>query len=634
MANVSDFGDKPKSKIEQAKDRLNSKYTKVRKRPRAHMHRSSGDASTEWKHEQERFQPKRVVTTPIFRKFFIGSLIFFCIAILVALFSLFGGRNVVSTDAIDIEILAKTFVDGGEEFEVSIDIANENAAPLELADLILEYPKNSVIDGEMARDRRALGTIRSGQAVLEEFDVVLFGEEGSERTLTAVLEYRVEGSNAIFVKETDLVVAIQSTPIEMLVEAPDEVINNQQITLDFVVESNATTATENLLVRVEYPAGFVFDEAEPAPTLGNNVWELGDLPSGGEKEISIQGVMKGQSGEQRVFRAFVGEQDPRNEKQIATVFNSAIHTLTVQSPFLGAEVSIDGSSDPEVPITSGKEVTVAVEWANTLPTRLTDVEVIASLSGSAYDDAQVKSNRGFFDSNDDAVVWNKTNELELGVVEPGESGTLFFTFVPRALILGSSVVDKPSVVVDVNVRGVDGTGNVRSASNVTQKKAIVNTDLQLTQQTLYYGGSFKNSGSYPPVVEETTQFTITWRITNSSNVVDNARITTTLPSYVDWLSRATPASEDITFNSVKREVTWNIGQVVSGAGFTADAHEVSFQLGVTPSSSQIERAIDITGDVVLSGDDRFTGALLRTIRRAHSTRLLNDIQPGDGKVVE
>lgn len=624
------------SKIEAAKKQLYSKYAEIKKRPRSHMHPHKQTAPHEWEHDATTPEVKTfsAVKTgvPVFRKVFFISIIFFVVAAALAAASLFGGRNIVSTNAINMQILTKAFVDGGETFDVTIEISNENAAPLELADLIFEYPKSSVESGELVRLRRPLNTIRPGQTVLEDFEATLFGEEGDDRRLRAVLEYRVQGSNAIFVREVDTVVAVQSTPIQIVLDAPDNVVNNQTITLDYDIDSNSTNVTENMLMRVEYPSGFKFDSADPSPSLGNNVWILGDLEPGASRNIQISGVMKGQPGEDRAFRAFVGEQDPEDEKQIITAFNSVTHVVSLSRSFIGAEIAINGDTSERVAVESGQDARIDIDWSNTLPVRLTNVKVTASLSGSAYSGGGINPRGGFFDSINDEVVWDRDSKPELAIVEPGQGGTLSFEVLPRALVSGNDVIDQPEIIIDVNVAGIDPAGNVQSASGVSRRTAIVNSDLQLTQKTLFYSGPFANTGTHPPRAEEPTTFTIGWLVTNSANDVVNGKVTTTLPSFVEWLNVVSPNTENITYNSVKREITWNLGDIEAGTGFSSGAREVFFKVSVTPSTSQIGQTPLITGDVILSGDDTFTDVLLRNIRRKHTTSLLNDIQPGSGTI--
>ncbi len=217
-------------------------------------------------------------------------------------------------------------------------------------------------------------------------------------------------------------------------------------------------------------------------------------------------------------------------------------------------------------------------------------------------------------------------------VEPGESGSFDFEFTPRPLVAGNNVIEKPEFKIAVSVQGIDTTGRVQTATDIKELTAVVNSDLLVNQQTLYYSGPFQNSGPYLPKVAETTTMTIGWSVTNSSNLIEGGKVTTNLPSYVEWRGVTSPNNEDISFNSVKREVTWNLGEIKKGAGFSSADRKVFFQVAITPSLSQLSQPPNLTTDVLLSGEDTFTGVLLRNSRRPHRTSLLNDIQAGSGAV--
>src|SRR3989338_11470740 len=175
--------------------------------------------------------------TSMFKNFFIFSLAFFVLTLSYASYVFFAGGNTVSNDNIDISILGNNFTAGGEELSFIVGITNKNNSPLDLVDLVMEYPKSSPGAGTdlstgTERYRLSLGTIPAGAVRNENLKVVLFGEQGSVRPIKISLEYRVEGSNAIFVKEKSYEVTISSTPINLSVDAPLTISPNQDITLN------------------------------------------------------------------------------------------------------------------------------------------------------------------------------------------------------------------------------------------------------------------------------------------------------------------------------------------------------------------------------------------------------------------
>src|SRR3989344_3360242 len=239
------------------------------------------------------YQEKFFMKTSVFKKFFILSIVFFVLTLGYAAYVFFAVGNTVSNDNIDISILGNTFTAGGEELSLIVGIANRNNSPLDLVDLVVEYPKGGDTDlsSGTERLRTSLGTIAAGSTRNENLKLVLFGQQGSVRDIKVSIEYRVQGSNAIFVKEKPYEVSINSTPINLSVDAPLVISPNQDIVLNVKSTLNATKPASNILVRLDYPAGFSFVSAIPKPSISNNVWNMGDMAPGVERNISIFGKM-------------------------------------------------------------------------------------------------------------------------------------------------------------------------------------------------------------------------------------------------------------------------------------------------------------------------------------------------------
>ena len=205
------------SKIEELKAKLFSRNFKTKIEHRDSFTHENAEVMDSWsaKDSMVNFTERFFMKTSFFKKFFIFSMGFFVTALLYGAYMFFAGGNVVSNDNIDITILGSSFTAGGEELPLQVGITNRNTLPLELVDLVVEYPKSSSGDlaGETERIRESLGTIPSGAVRNENVKIILYGGQGTVRPIRISLEYRVEGSNAIFVKEKLYEVNINSTPI-------------------------------------------------------------------------------------------------------------------------------------------------------------------------------------------------------------------------------------------------------------------------------------------------------------------------------------------------------------------------------------------------------------------------------------
>ena len=146
--------------------------------------------------------PQKIATTG-YRRLFIFSFIFFLIALGLALFSVFRGAITLSSKNVDLTVLGNSFVAGGEELPIQVEIANKNSSDLVDAVLTLEYPKGATDETgtETARLVENLGTIAAGKSRSAAFSTVLYGEQGLSRTINATLAYHLAGSTATFEKK-------------------------------------------------------------------------------------------------------------------------------------------------------------------------------------------------------------------------------------------------------------------------------------------------------------------------------------------------------------------------------------------------------------------------------------------------
>lgn len=580
---------------------------------------------------------KRKLPKSLFRRIFIGVSAFFVFSVIIALFSIFGEKSTVSKDLISMEILAQPLVDGGETLELQVRIQNFNEQTLELPDLILSYKKDSYIEGNEVFLRRSLDDITNGGRINEEFNIVLFGQEGDIRDIVATLEYRIEGSSSIFVKETDHEVVIRSTPTSLAIDAPDILTKNQEINIDFQIASNTINQVNNGLLKIEFPEGFEFLTSSVVPSYGNNIWEIPSLSDIGET-ITVTGRLAALEGQGQSIKAFFGKQDILQKRDLETIFNTAIHTVNVEKSFIDTRLEINGQNKSIVAVRGGGTIEGEILFENTLEERLKDVAITLNFNGNLYDEKNVLTFSGYYDSNTRSIVWDKNSIEDFSFIEPGEEGSVSFSLnVPDLINFGASV--EPSLILSVDVSAVENDGTVLSAKSVARSEVRGNSDIQIVAKTVHHSGPFSNLGPLPPKVGQTTDYTIILDVINSTNEVKNAKLHTILPPYMTWKNQVSPSSErsSVSFNTATREVIWNIGTLQSGLGIgETDPKEISFQVEILPSISQLGVAPDITGDIVLSGTDSFTDVELSFTKRGLTTRLINDTSDvgADGKVVE
>ncbi len=632
------------NRIEDMKSKLNNKNYEARmEHHNSFVFKLDKDVPDSWdkKGEEYNFKDNIFKKTSMFKKFFIYSIIFFTISIAYASYMFLAGGNTVSNNNIEIAVLGNTFTAGGEELPLQIEITNKNNSALELADLLIEYPKSSSDDltGETERLRESLGTIPSGGVKNDNVKVTLFGEQGSVRPIKISLEYRVEGSNAIFVKEKPYEVTISSAPIDLSVDAPTEISPNQEVVLNVKATLNATKAASKILVKLDYPVGFQFTKATPTPSFGNNVWSLGDLAPGTERDISIVGKMVDVSdGEEKTIHIFSGSESDSDKSAIGIVFNSLGHTILIKKPFIEAKLIINGIYQREYAVDSSTTVSGIINWKNNLDTKITDLEISAKISGNAINHKTINAKQGYYNSSISTIIWDKNSINDFAEVNPGDSGSIDFSLSPISLFSGSyGMLSEPTINVDVSISAKQPLeGNqVQNLDNSESKIIRIISNIGLSAKVLYHSGVFANTGAMPPRSENETTYTIVWTLSNTANNISNTQVHSTLPAWSRFVGTISPPSEDLSYNPSTREITWNVGGVPKGTGITGGEREVSFQIGFTPSISQVGSMPTLINDTTLTGHDDFANVDVRVNKTPLSTLLVDDpaASPSEGKVI-
>ena len=571
-----------------------------------------------------------------------GSLSFFLLSAGVAAYFFFGGANIVSARKIVIETAGPVTTDAGQEVPLQIIVRNENTTTLSRADLVVHFPEGSRSAAnptqEVIRHRESLGDMTPGAKEERIVRAILFGEQGEIKNITISLEYRVPGSNAVFVKEQEYELVIGSSSVRVSIDSFEEVNARQEMEFTIQIASNSDTVLQNVLLIGEYPLGFAYTSAAPAPTFGTNVWRIGTLNPEEQRTIKVRGVVDGQDGEDRVFRFTAGIQNGGDETRITTPLLSALRTVTIKKPFLGVRLLVSGTDAAEHAASSGRSVNVQIEWANNLPSRIIDTQIEAVLSGNAFDRASVRTTDGSYRSSDHTIIWNERSKSELLSLEPGVRGNVSFSFSVPDFTRGlNEGIREPFVDITVNVRGrrtsEDAVPEEIRSTAVT--RVNVRPDIRLSSRGMYFAGPFQNTGPMPPKADTETTYTITWSVTNTTSDVRDVEVSATLPPNVRWVGPISPGGEPVTFLRVGSTIVWRAGSVPAGSGTTRSPREVSFQVAATPSITDVGNIIDLLRPASLTGVDAFTGDSVTANAGNVTTRLTTDpgFQHNDAFVV-
>ena len=610
-------------KIEDIKRKLyDPAYSSTKHRKEGALHSVHHEVSNAWGDEEVPNTKHIKTPSTLFKKFFIGAIIFFIGAIIFGVIMYLKGADTVSSDKIDISVFGNSFTEGGSELPLQIKIQNKNNAKLELANMLIEYPRGAGADNktDMVRlPRDQIGTIEPGESVERNIKVALYGDQGTVRNVTIHFEYHPQGSNAIFTKEVTYPVTISSSPLALRLDGPEQTSSNQEVTFTVTASLN-TTLPSTALLKIDYPSGFVFDSATPSPISDKSLWSLSSLTSQNPAVIVIHGRISGQDGDEQAFHVYAGTASPLDQSKVDVVYNSLLHTVLIEKPFLEAKLSLNGSASDQYSVPGGQLVKMQVDWANNLSTQVSDAEIRVHFSGNVFNKSSVISQEGFYNSINNEIIFDKSTTPDFASIEPGQRGSFTFTFVPLPVLGSDQNLKDPQIVIDVSIKGREpSSGQGFSQVNNFEKKVVrVMSDFQVLGKAKYI------SGALPPAAEKDTVYNVTLSLLNSINTISGAEARTTLPLYVKWGGLVGTGVENVTYNDVTREVVWKIDTVRAHTGFGSINREISFKVTLNPSISQIGSVPQLIKDISLVGKDTFAGNSIKTNRAGLSTRNEND----------
>ena len=554
--------------------------------------------------------------------FIIVGVSFFVLSVIISSLYIMLGRNVVSGSNIALGVTGPFTVGGGEAISLQVGITNQNSVAIESATVVVEYPPGTrSADDENKELYSERIPVTSGIAPGETRNIPVkarvFGEENQENSIKVYVEYRVAGSSATFSKDAaPHRFKIGSAPVTLQIDAERTISSGQETTIKLTLTSNSPTPMNNLVVRADYPSGFDFTSSEPAPSTGRNVWSIAELKPEESTTIELSGIVVGTESEKYVVHFTAGVSDGRSQGELASVLAVGDTEFTLENPFLSVGVEVDNKSDETVSVGPGEQAPITIELRNTLESAVHDGRVEVKLSGNALSDSGVSVNSGYYDSNNNTVIFDVSRVAALRRIDPDSTVNLSFSLRPDTTGLSA-----PQINLDISAsaRRVSESSARETISGTIKRVIRIESRPTLTAELLE-----ADSGPVPPKVGQTTEYNVRWRIVNSANSISGSVVTATLPSYVEWAGETSGAGA-WSYNSSTRTIEWQAGSANSGA-------EISgvFKVKFLPSSSLLGRTPTLVESASFRSQDNFTGSTLRNSANAVTTEING--QRGSGVV--
>jgi len=514
-------------------------------------------------------------------------------------------RNIYSKSVLKLEILGPDETELGQEVEYTVKYKNNGNFKLEEPKLIFAYPKYSIVEGEQfLRKEISLEPIYPGQEKVYLFKARLFGKENEVKEAKAWLNFKPKNLNARYEVNTVHATIIKKIPLTFELDIPSKIESGKTINFKINYFSNTDYPLSNLRIKIEYPSEFEFIDSKPT-ALDKIDWEVPLLNKTEGGRIEISGILRGEIGAQKFFKASLGIM----QEGEFILLKDITRGVVITQPAIYISQIINGN--PQYIANLGDNLHYEIFFKNLSQEPMTNLFLVTTLEGSAFDLESIKSELGDFKPGDNSIVFDWKRVPKLQLLLPQEEGSVEFWVKLKDSMSFTGTQDKnPTIKNSVYISQVK--------ENFITK---INSKLQIFQEGYAQFEGFNNTGPIPPQTGQTTTYTIVWEVDNYFNDLRNVKAKAILPPQVKLTGKIIPEDAHFTFDSQSREIVWEIGDVGAGAGILSEGPKLYFQIAITPDYSSPAQIFQLIGQTIITAEDTWTLSSIGSVAPAIDTTL-------------
>jgi len=508
----------------------------------------------------------------------------------------------------------------GVPFNLEVGISNDSDQVLQDAKITLALPEGVVFLGESAEENlltKKLGNLGIGSLTGQSFELmVVSAPDNGDRVkiIDVSVDYSPEFLGSRFKKEEQWELEVAGSAIRLEVRAPSEIASGKELQLKISYENKSRFNLKNLTMDVEYPPAFQYEKSTLEPDENNNHWELGGLRKGSENKFTVIGKLIGPENSFFEFKVMLNAEIEGESYLI----NQKIISTTIQAAPLALEIITNNSSEYIAGLNDALNYKINYHYLSN-SSRGTDSAVIkAKLSGQMFNlDTLEIDQGGAFSGRDKTITWN----LNQSGNDLPQSGSVSFVVRASNQYPIKRLGDR-NFVLKVEVQMADGKYvTVAQSDTKVAGRVAVGADVYFRDAD----SGVINTGPFPPIVGQATEYTIHWRLTSYSTDLKDVVVRAQLPENVTFIKTVkSVASSQPDYDPDSDEVIWRINRISATKGVISKPLEAIFQIRATPPISNIGAYMPLLGRTQVSATDEFTDTSLTDSSEEVDTKLPND----------
>lgn len=495
----------------------------------------------------------------------------------------------------------------GEPFDLRINVSNNSQTAFEDVRLTVSLPEGVAFVGSPASknaDFKELGILAGNSLNQQTFKLIALNGENTFKRVSASASYLAGSLSSRFQEEKIVDAPIDGYAIVLDIATPQQVFSGENFDAEISFKNESKLDFSDLRLRIDYPMTYKLIKANLPPDLNNNIWILGGLHPGSENKFKINGNLIGPDGASFELKATI-QANFLGQNYDININTAAIAIAT--SP-LSLKISLNNEEDYISRLNDSLAYTLS--YKNNTDIGLRDVIIKAQLVGAMFDFSAIQTN-GVFRSTDNTITWNASNVSDLSTLSPGESGSVFFILKIKNAYPIKRLSDKNFTLKITGTIESPTVPNFVSAEKTfslatLETKVGGQADLDARAYFRDASSGVINKGPFPPKVNQPTQYTVHWLITNYSTDVKTVEVKAFLAGNVRYLGTVKNSSGTITYNDRTQELVWVIDRIPATTGIISSPLEAIFQIEATPSSADLGRFMNLIQESSLKAIDEFT----------------------------
>lgn len=526
--------------------------------------------------------PRKKVKKKINNGIFWTVVIFLLLASATLLFSAFRfGGALNSRDDIELVLTGPDTVAIGQESTWTVSYKNTGSADLNKINISIRYPdglklkSTEPVADNLLNTSWQLGELKKGESGEIKINAQLYGEENSDKEFKVEAVYQPVNFSSDFIDSFVYVVKLGRSQFTINWELPESILPEVEQDMAWRISNTSGQEMSNVILRLITSKNFTMTSPRPeiaeivdTPEGKAYVWPARDYLNNQEINFNFKGKFSANAVGLEKFKLEISSGGEETK-----ILQEIEKNIVILGEELAMQMTINNQSTINE-ITPGQKLNYEVTIQNTSGLDLSDLKVILQVDPDMVDWNTLKTIVEPTITNIGQIVLDGNSYADLKKLDKGKELKINYELNIKNNIVNLSNNFRTFAQVIVGRVGEKEQTDLSFSTPV--QSAQIKSALKVFNYAWYRDeeGFPVGTGPLPPEVGEKTVFPIDLTLQTKNNY-KQIEVTASLPSDVIWENNQTVTKGILNYNSVNRELLWQIDSLDESDGLVTARFYVS-----------------------------------------------------------